>query len=167
MRTCRTPRRLRSPTSTTWTTPMCLRRTTTTDRASFTTVRGGTKKDEDKSVDRSGYTYNVKKRYVLKWFCINQILSKILKLGKWGLVVTGVGCNAIFACSPTTPSRPMPDEHLNSEVLDPCVDSPHTQAGERKSVKNARKRSNRERHTRKASTGARVDNHPKERNHRN
>jgi len=40
---------------------------------------------------------------------------------------------------PTTPSRLTPGEHLNSEVFDPCVVSPHPQAGERKSVKNARK----------------------------
>ena len=41
---------------------------------------------------------------------------------------------------PTTPSTLTPGEHLNSEVFDPCVVSPHPQAGERKSVKNARKR---------------------------
>lgn len=34
------------------------------DGPSFTIVRGGDKKDRDKLVDRSGYTYNVKKRYV-------------------------------------------------------------------------------------------------------
>ena len=41
---------------------------------------------------------------------------------------------------PPTPSRLTPGEHLNSEVFDPCAVSPHPQAGERKSVKNARKR---------------------------
>lgn len=49
------------------------------DGPSFTIVRGRTKKDKDKLVDRSGYTYNVKKRYVHKWFCNHHVLSKILK----------------------------------------------------------------------------------------
>ena len=48
--------------------------------------------------------------------------------------------SSALECPPTTPSRPAPGEHLDSEVFDPCIVSPHPQAGERKSAKNGRKR---------------------------